>query len=191
MRNLNKNQKGFSLIELLLIVSIIAFLASVALTSVTKARRTSRDAARLADARNVLYALTSFYNDNGRFPCHEFSNSAEQTFLRPLWQTGNYLSSRPKDPLSGKEPWSFYAYGTLKQSVGGPCGQIAFFEFTNEDPGSCPKLIQSFPYVYPHGGNHCHMFYPNTLPAPCDDPVYVTDPFSCPLGDTGIDDEYP
>src|SRR6185503_10968405 len=127
-------KSGFTLIEILMVISIIGFLASLMLVSFNNARLRARDAKRVAETRNILVALINFYNDKGRFPCHEFSSSSSPSgpdlnFLTPLWQQG-YLAGRPDDPFAGSASYAFYAYGTFKQVAAGPCGQIAFFEFT-------------------------------------------------------------
>jgi prepilin-type N-terminal cleavage/methylation domain-containing protein len=69
MRNLiNRKNRGFTLIELLVVIAIIGILAAVVLVSLNSARSKSRDARRLADARQIMTALELFYNDNGGYP---------------------------------------------------------------------------------------------------------------------------
>ena len=52
-----KNEKGFTLVELLVVISIIGLLASVALASLNSSRVKARDARRKADLRQVRHAL--------------------------------------------------------------------------------------------------------------------------------------
>lgn len=68
MKILKQNQKGFTLIELLVVIAIIGLLASVVLLALGSARSKSRDAKRLADARQIVSALELYYNDAGGYP---------------------------------------------------------------------------------------------------------------------------
>ena len=63
-----KTQKGFTLIELLVVIAIIGLLASVVLLALNSARQKSRDAKRVADARQIATALELYFNDCGGYP---------------------------------------------------------------------------------------------------------------------------
>ena len=68
-RSKNPSNKGFSLIELMLVISIIGFLASIILVGMTNARRASRDAKRKADALQLRKALEIYSeNNSGLYP---------------------------------------------------------------------------------------------------------------------------
>lgn len=59
---------GFTLVELLVVISIIGLLSSIVLTSVNSARAKARDARRAADIRQVRTALEFYYDDHGSYP---------------------------------------------------------------------------------------------------------------------------
>ncbi|MBY0309650.1 prepilin-type N-terminal cleavage/methylation domain-containing protein [Patescibacteria group bacterium] len=64
------SSKGFTIIELLIVVTIIGLLASVIIASVQDARRASRDARMISDLKQVQNALELFRNaNNGLYPC--------------------------------------------------------------------------------------------------------------------------
>ena len=81
--------KGFTLVELLVVVAIIGILASIITVSVVGSKAKSRDAKRVADVKNLQLALSLYYSDNSQYP----------TSLGPL-VTSNYLPALPKDPNS-------------------------------------------------------------------------------------------
>ena len=60
MRNRNKNQEGFSLIELLIVVSIILVIAAIAIPSLLQARVTANEASAVASLRTVNTAMVSY-----------------------------------------------------------------------------------------------------------------------------------
>ena len=68
MKLINRKQKGFTLIELLVVIAIIGILASIVLVSLNTARSKSRDARRVADARQAITALELYFNDNNAYP---------------------------------------------------------------------------------------------------------------------------
>ena len=66
-----RDQKGFTLVELLVVIGIIVILFAVILVAVDPARRLSqaRDAVRRQDVRNILEAVQEYMVDNdGDFP---------------------------------------------------------------------------------------------------------------------------
>jgi type IV pilus assembly protein PilA len=63
MKNRKRNQKGFSLIELLLVVAIILIIAAIAIPNLLQARMAANEASAVASLRTVNTAMIS-YNDN-------------------------------------------------------------------------------------------------------------------------------
>ncbi len=83
---MKKNSKGFTLIELMVVIAIIGILATTITVSLNSARLKARDARRVMDTRQLQLALQFYYDSHGRYP-------ADLSDLTPA-----FLSVPPKDP---------------------------------------------------------------------------------------------
>jgi type IV pilus assembly protein PilA len=70
MKNRKRNQKGFSLIELLIVVAIILIIAAIAIPNLLQARVAANEASAVGSLRTVTVAQIT-YNDN--FPTVGFA----------------------------------------------------------------------------------------------------------------------
>jgi len=67
-RNNINNKKGFTIIELLVVISIIGLLSTISVVSLNGARIKSRDAKRVSDVDNIKKAIELYYDDKGEYP---------------------------------------------------------------------------------------------------------------------------
>lgn len=96
-------KRGFTLIEILVVSTLLAVLAVIGVTSYASISTRSRDAKRISDLEQVRSALEMFRTDNGSYP---ISAGAMSTSLAGL-VTAGYMPVIPKDP---KDPTSQYYY---------------------------------------------------------------------------------
>ena len=110
---------AFTLIEMLVVISIIAIISTLLLANLNAARERGRDAQRKADMRNIQTALRLFYNDYQNFPASGTGANAgkivgcgQSTPPGPFtceygsaWSADNkvIMSTLPKDPLSSQQ----------------------------------------------------------------------------------------
>ena len=66
--NINKKRLGFSLIELLVVISIIAIITSIAVANFITAQRQARDSARKEIITNAQTALEQYYAEYSAYP---------------------------------------------------------------------------------------------------------------------------
>lgn len=109
----NKNQ-GFSLIEILVVISIIGLLASFVLIALNSARGKSRDSKRLSEAAQVHTALELFFSEHGGYP----SGTAGQIASGGL--IPNIITQIPTAPRPADGPCpSFFSLDGLNNPVPG------------------------------------------------------------------------
>ncbi len=99
-------KKGFTLVELLVVVAIIGLLAGIATVSVNSVRTKARDARRVADIKQIQNALEIYYSDAGSYPATIADKLGTNTALVLTsngWKAaaeGTVYLNVPKDPQS-------------------------------------------------------------------------------------------
>lgn len=87
------NESGFSLIELIVVVTIIGILAGIAIINVRFAQRKAREGALRENLHQMRKAIDNFYADKQRYPAN----------LEEL--VPNYIRNIPPDPITGQKDW--------------------------------------------------------------------------------------
>lgn len=121
---------GFTLVELILVMAIIAILSVVGIGSYTQATVKSRDTERKSDLNQMAKALESFMNDVGRYPLDDDGGNMTCPYYDPVnedmsellcdnsltasvgdsnkveanrtYADAVYMSELPSDPSSGR-----------------------------------------------------------------------------------------
>ena len=88
-----RDQRGFTLIELIVVVTIIGILAGIALINVGTAQRKARETALRENLFQMRKAIDNFYADKQRYP-------SDLNELVP-----NYIRKIPNDPLTMQNDW--------------------------------------------------------------------------------------
>lgn len=100
--------KGFTLLELIIVIAIIGILATLGLTSFTGAQQKARDTKRKGDLKAIQNAVEQYFTDNGGYPdtggawwgvCSDFGSHADtgvNGYIPNL--APKYIQRLPHDP---------------------------------------------------------------------------------------------
>jgi len=120
--NTTSARRGFTLVEILIVVAIIATLASVALVGLGPVQRSGRDTRRISDLRQIQNGVELYFAKCGYYPgsavsgvdsCTGFTVVDYDGMATALTQSELGISKIPNDPQSGKA----YRYGSTNGST--------------------------------------------------------------------------
>jgi type II secretion system protein G len=106
-------ERGFTLIELMIVVAIIAILAGILIPNFVNARAQAQTAACESNLRSIATALELYYADNQVYPTAS-GVAVDQNLLKGT-NGVYYLNNTPKDPAA-TTPTATYTLTTAAQS---------------------------------------------------------------------------
>ena len=122
-----RNNKGFTLVELLVVIVVLAVLAAIVLPKFMNSSKRSKESALRSDLKLLRNAVDLFRTDTGLYPAQLSDLAAAAKPANGLntdgttatinaadWH-GPYLQEVPSDPVTGAKDWT---YSTTSGSVG-------------------------------------------------------------------------
>ena len=104
-----ENQRGFTLIELMIVVAIIGILAAIAIPLYANIQARARIGKAQADARTLVSAVSMYQAHMGSLPSGLADLNSQHT--NTLGQAaGPFMPSTPTPPPGGNPAWSSYSY---------------------------------------------------------------------------------
>ncbi|HEY8850352.1 MAG TPA: prepilin-type N-terminal cleavage/methylation domain-containing protein [Thermoanaerobaculia bacterium] len=124
--------RGFTLIELIVVVTIIGILAGIAISNVRFAQTKAREAALKDDLHTLRKSIDDYYADKQKYP------DSLQTL-----KTDRYLRDVPKDPMTGKPDWQEVQASTdpndpsaEPSTTDNPAGTPGIYDLHSAAPGN-------------------------------------------------------
>lgn len=107
--------KGFTIVELLIVIVVIAILASISVVAYNGIQQRARDSQRFSDFSLMQKALTMYYADNGAYPkCGTSTGSRGGCAWSDVASklVPKCISKLPNDPINvGPVNVYYYAWG--------------------------------------------------------------------------------
>lgn len=133
-----QKQTGFTLVELLIVIVVIAILAAISVVAYNGIQERARDSQRTSDVSNITKALEMYYLDNGRYPAINdgavdvinggWATTADDSWRRLTDALEPYVSGIGSDPVStpgANVHDTGYNYAYFSNNNGHYCGTAA------------------------------------------------------------------
>ncbi len=118
---MNKNEEGFTLIELMIVIAIIGILAAIAIPQFSAYRTRSFNSAAAADIRNAATAQEAYFVDN------QFYSTGQGDLVGAtygLYLSDNVTLSVTAATTSGYTMTSSHSSGDATWTLSGPGGSL-------------------------------------------------------------------
>lgn len=138
-------KRGFTLIEILISISIIAVLTALGIVSYVSINKNARDAKRRGDIEQIRTALEFYRTDNGYYPSTGNGDFTDASNLSVILAT--YIPSIPPDPKNVS--YQYKATGLSGSNYYGYCLAAATEGITSNSCSIADPLPT--PTIYKYG----------------------------------------
>lgn len=143
---MESSKKGFSLIELLLVIAILGVLAGLISGNFINSLAKSRDARRKTDLEQIQKALELYYEDVKAYPTTlSFGNGAQLS--HPTTTSIKYMQAVPDDPSSGYDYYydstdgTYYKLYSCIENTNDTARGVNQGGYTGTDCGGCKDTL--------------------------------------------------
>lgn len=145
------SQKGFTIVELLIVIVVIGILAALVLNTFSGVQRRARDSQRQTDVNSIATQLEVYYNDRGGYP---LANTITTGNLRGLDagalqppnsgatsinSVGSAVTTKPE--VAGDEVYSYWPKNGATTCTSAPCENFTIYYWNEDRQGTEPEVL--------------------------------------------------
>jgi general secretion pathway protein G len=135
LRHVLRNARGFTFIEIMVVVAILAILAALVIPRIMGRTDDAKRTAAKVQIRNIEGALQLYKLDNGVYPTTEQGLKAlvEKPTVGVIpkkWKIGGYLQKLPEDPW--QNPYKYASPSQKRTPAGLPLGEYEIMSLATD-----------------------------------------------------------
>lgn len=100
-------QRGFTIVELLIVIVVIAILAAITIVAFNGIQQRGRDGQRMSEVGNIKKAIEMYKVDNGTYPAACASDDAGCSASNLSTYLSIYMRSVPQDPQAPSKRYDY------------------------------------------------------------------------------------
>jgi|GEM_PF-1717399 len=148
-------KKGFTLVELLIVIAILGILAGITLTATIRGAKQSRDARRIQEIYQLAQAIQLYYAEYQQYPesadadcdIHGVSWDAANaalggdSFVQPVYDEAFMGNIEIKEWTNLTDPWGsacIYRYARVSDPCDGQCAGVYAVLYAACESDTCP-----------------------------------------------------
>lgn len=121
-----KNRKGFTLIELMIVIAIIAIIAAIAIPGILSARKSANANAAFANLKSFCTAMVAFQNDD---PAQKYPNTGTTAFAHTTVEYATLFGKYFNQPANNIKNGYYYFYFTPVETVTSAGSKYVYIAF--------------------------------------------------------------
>jgi len=125
MISLKKQNKGFTIVELLIVIVVIGILAALVITTYSGIQKKARNSKRQTDLQSLQTNLEAYFNEKGYYPNRVNDMNSASWLTTNMKSLDQNAKTDPSNPTQSKD------------LAASPAAKVYSYQVTQSDDSSC------------------------------------------------------